>query len=136
MVAASPPQARHLVLAYGARWCAPCKVFTREMAPLLRAGDEARLDYAYVVISRDRDRGELQRYAREEAMSWLILPPDAGERRPAVWSMGARTPPDVVVVDRQTKRIACRAFRNGRYLGAMATIQAFRARLLAEGARR
>lgn len=126
LVAAPAPAARYWVLAYGARWCAPCRVFTRQVATLLRDGDEARLDYAYVFVSLDRSRAEAARYAREEAMDWLILPPDAAERRPAVLALGARTPPDVVVIDRQTGTIMCHASQRGQYLGARATLERFR----------
>jgi hypothetical protein len=126
-VAAPAPQARYLVLAYGARWCAPCQVFTRQVAPFLRAGDEARFDYAYVFVSRDHNRSEALRYARAENMSWLILPPDAAERRPAIAGLGARTPPDLVIVDRQTGTITCRAMQGRRYLGAWTTFARFRA---------
>jgi hypothetical protein len=126
-VAAPVPATRYWVLAFGARWCAPCQVFTRQIAPVLRAGDQARLDYAYVFVSRDRSRAEALRYARTERMDWLILPPDAAERRPVVASLGAQTPPDLVIIDRENGTILCRANRNGRYLGAWNTFSAFTA---------
>lgn len=118
---------RYVVLAYGARWCGPCHIFTREVRPIVSSGEGAQHGYAYVFVSQDRNQREMVAYAREEQMDWLILPPAFAGRQSAVGRLAGRVIPTVVVVDLQTGRIICNTEQGRERFGAMRAFLAFRA---------
>jgi hypothetical protein len=117
---------RYVVLAYGARWCGPCHVFTREVRPIVSSGEGARFGYAYVFVSQDRNQREMVAYAGEEQMDWLILPPGFAGRRSAVGRLAGRAIPTIVVADLQTGRIICNTEQGRERFGAMRAFLAFR----------
>ncbi len=118
--------ARAYALYFGAAWCGPCRLQVRKMKPLYEGGEPAALGYEIVFVSRDRDAKAAAAYAAAEAMPWPYLPPNAVRE---VSSLGARSLPDMVVVD-EAGRILCRAYApDGRYLGAVEMLEALRASL-------
>jgi Thioredoxin-like len=121
-----PKEARYAVLAYGARWCGPCHVFTRQVRPMLEAGDQEARNYAYIFVSLDRSESEMLRYGREERMNWLMIPPSQVRRGSALDRLAGVSIPSVVVVDLQTSQVICQSAQQGQRYSPMDTFSAFR----------
>jgi Thioredoxin-like len=121
-----PKNARYAVLAYGARWCGPCHVFTRQVRPILEAGDQETRNYAYVFVSLDRSETEMLRYGREERMNWLMIPPSQVRRGSALDQLGGVSIPSLIVVDLQTEQVICQSAQRGQRYSPLETFRAFR----------
>ena len=121
-----PAGRRYAVLAFGARWCGPCRAFNRQVRPVIEAGDPARRGYAYVFVSSDRSEREMLTYNREQQMDWLMVPPSQTRRGSLLDSLGGPAIPALLVVDLQTRQIICQSAQGRQRYDAWGTFGAFR----------
>jgi hypothetical protein len=122
-----PEGRRYAVLAFGARWCGPCRVFNGQVRPIIQAGDAAERSYAWVFVSADRSEREMLTYNREQAMDWLMVPPSLSRRGSTLDTLAGPAIPALVVVDLQSRQIICNSVQGRQRYDAWATFRAFRA---------
>lgn len=122
-----PEGRRYAVLAFGARWCGPCRAFNRQVRPIIEAGDPVRRSYSYVFVSSDRSEREMLIYNREQRMDWLMVPPSQTRRGSVLDTLGGPGIPSLVVVDLQSRQIICQSSQGSERHDAWQTFATFRA---------
>ena len=117
-------------LYFGAGWCAPCHAFSPDLVKFLDGALPAHPELAAVLLSNDKDDGQMLAYMKEEQMPFPAVPPKPLLQSGLLMTYAAPIIPHLVVVDRFGRVLASNDDGHGNRTDPKDTIDAL-ARLLA-----
>jgi thiol-disulfide isomerase/thioredoxin len=91
----------------GAGWCPPCRAFSPDFVAFLNDAMPKHPELAAVFLSEDRQLGDMYAYMKDEKMPNPAVTPDEFKRSALLLSYAAEIIPELVIVDRSGKILAC-----------------------------
>ena len=92
---------KYYVFYYTAYWCPPCRAFTPSLVKWYNQNKND--NFELVLISSDRDKASMEKYAKDKKMPWPQLSLDQSRNFKGTHNHGVRGIPSLIVCDLQGK---------------------------------